>query len=626
MERSNQPPEPECCLSKGGEGVDLHHYQTERSRRSVHREKREPQAGPASCLSKTASKRLNAAGDDVEISEPNTEETTQGEVTEELPGSKSVARAEEDTRNWGGPGDSRRTNYEGQAGRKLQRQEGATEGNRGFGSAIVAHSNPVGAEVSEGTDTITQPEAKASTVRETEERWHTFLRGIAEKARKQPENRFKALYTQLNQENLRLCFYLLRKDAASGVDGVSFKDYEKDLEANLADLIGRLKRKGYRCKLVRRKYIPKGPGKFRPLGIPALEDKMVQMAVTQILMAIYEMDFLDCSYGYRPERSAHQAVRNLTDELHFGNYQFLVEADIKGFFENLDHEKLVEMLEERIHDGALIRLIRKWLRAGILEEDGKVVHPASGTPQGGIISPVLANVYLHHALDQWFEEEVRKKTQGRSMMIRYADDFVACFEREHEAVAYEQALSKRLTEYGLEVAKDKTKTFRFGRQGGPWNGRFDFLGFEFYWEKDRKGRPAIKRRTARKKMRIGMQRLKEWIQARRNQKVRKVMKTLASKLRGTWNYYGILGNSRSMSQFYDEANRTVFKWLNRRSQKRSYTWKGYNRLLQRFEVPPPRIVEKPYQPMPCQLEWGFAQRVLPFLKRVSAKVAYARAS
>lgn len=606
--------------------MDLHYYRTERSRRSVDREKRKPQPGPASRLSNSASKPVVAAGDGVRRTEPNTEETAKGEVTEELPGSKSVACAEDETRNWGGPGDSRRTNCEGQAGRKIQRQGGSTEGNRGFGSAVVAQGNPSGADRSEGTDTITQPVGKASTVRETEQGWHTFLRAIAEKARKQPEYRFKALYTQLNEDHLRLCFYQLRKDAASGVDGVTFKDYEKGLEDNLRDLVGRLKRKGYRCKLVRRKYIPKGPGKFRPLGIPALEDKMVQMAATQILMAIYEMDFLDCSHGYRPQRSAHQAVRLLTDELYFGNYQFIVEADIKGFFEYLDHEKLVGMLERRIHDGAFIRLIRKWLRAGILEEDGKVVHPASGTPQGGIISPVLANVYLHHALDLWFEEEVRKKTQGRSMMIRYADDFVACFERRYEAAAYEQALKQRLSEYGLEVAEDKTKTIRFGRNGGPSNGRFDFLGFEFYWEKSQRGHPIVKRRTARKKLRAGEQKLTEWIRTKRHQKVGQVMRTLARKLQGTWNYYGILGNSRSLSQFYYNANRTIFKWLNRRSQKRSYTWQAYNRLLKRFKVPPPRIVEKPNQPMPCQLEWGFAMRTLPFLTRVSAKVAYARAS
>ena len=353
---------------------------------------------------------------------------------------------------------------------------------------------------------------------------------------------------------------------------------------------------------------------------------MVQMAATQILMAIYEMDFLDCSYGYRPGRSAHQAVRLLTDELYYGNYQFIVEADIKGFFEHLDHGKLIEMLEQRIHDGAFIRLIRKWLRAGILEEDGKVIHPVTGTPQGGIISPVLANVYLHHALDRWFEAEVRKKTQGRSLMIRYADDFVACFERSDEAASYEQALKQRLKEYGLEVAQDKTKTLRFEREGDPGNGRFDFLGFEFSRGKNRNGHPIVRRRTARKKLRAGEQKLKEWIQTRRNQKVREVMRALARKLQGTWNYYGILGNTKSLSQFSYYTHRTVFKWLNRRSQKRSYTWEGFRRMLKRYAVPPPRIVEKPYQPMPCQLEWGFARRTLPFLKRVSAKVAYARAS
>jgi group II intron reverse transcriptase/maturase len=228
-----------------------------------------------------------------------------------------------------------------------------------------------------------------------ENNWQTFLRAIAKKAREVKHHQFGDLYRWLNEEVLRVCFYRLRKDAASGVDGVSFQDYEKNLDANLTDLVGRLKRKAYRAKLVRRKYIPKSPGKRRPLGIPTLEEKLLQSAVTQILMAIYEEDFLECSYGYRPGRGPHDAVRALTDQLHWGKYNFVVEADIKGFFDNIQHDQLLEMLEERIDDGALLGLIRKWLRAGILEEDGKVIHPETGTPQGGIVSPMLANVYLH---------------------------------------------------------------------------------------------------------------------------------------------------------------------------------------------------------------------------------------
>lgn len=263
------------------------------------------------------------------------------------------------------------------------------------------------------------------------------------------------------------------------------------------------------------------------------------------------------------------------------------------------------MLGKRIQDGALLNLIRKWLRAGILEEDGKVIHPVLGTPQGGIISPVLANVYLHYVLDQWFEEEVRRRNGGRCQLFRFADDFVACFERGEEAQAFEQALKERLAAYGLEVAPEKTKTIRFGRNGGPHNSRFDFLGFEFRWEASRKGWPIVKRRTSRKKLEASVRRFTEWIRGNRHQKVRKLMKVLASKYRGYWNYYGVRGNSQSLGQFYWQTTGVLFKWLNRRSQKTSYTWPSFRRLLNRFQVPAPRIVENERNQMALPCSWGW---------------------
>jgi group II intron reverse transcriptase/maturase len=238
-----------------------------------------------------------------------------------------------------------------------------------------------------------------------------------EKAIREPHYRFGGLYRQLNRDVLRLCFYQLRKDAASGVDGVTFQAYE----ANLADLEGRLKHKTYRARLVRRKSIPKGNGKLRPLGIPTLEDKLVQMVMTQILLAIFEVDFRPCSFGYRPGLGAHDAIKVLTAGLQWDGYHFVVEVDIKGFFDHLQHETLLEMLAQRINDGALLNLIRKWLRAGILETDGRVIHPQTGTPQGGVISPVLANIYLHYVVDVWFERQVQPRLRGRSRIIRYAD-------------------------------------------------------------------------------------------------------------------------------------------------------------------------------------------------------------
>lgn len=624
MEKSNQLPKTEGCSAEG-EPVDLLYYRVKRPSRSVSREKREPQAGPASCLSDSASKVLNASEDGVNLPELKTKTPVNGEGVEGLPGSKSVARDEADARNRGGPESPCRTNNEGQAGRVAQRQEAPPE-SPGVGSAHSIQSQGASPEAGEGADRSTQSAQATSTVRTTESDWQTFLRAIAEKASTHKQHRFGDLYRRLNRDVLRLSFFRLRKDAASGVDGVTFQHYEKNLESNLVDLEGRLKGKAYRARLVRRKYIPKGNGKLRPLGIPVLEDKLLQMAVTQILLAIYEVDFLPCSYGYRTGVSAHEALKDLTDELQFGGHHFVVEADIKGFFDNIQWEWMERMLEQRISDGAFLNLIRKWLRAGILEEDGKVIHPLTGTPQGGVISPVLANIYLHYALDLWFEREIRPKQRGRCRMIRYADDFVACFEHRQEAESFEKALKERLAKFGLEVATDKTKTLRFGHNGGPHNGRFDFLGFEFYWEPDRQGKPRVKRRTATKKLRAGIQRMTEWVQTHRHQKLSRTLKTLKAKLQGTWNYYGLIGNHHRMQLFYEATCRTLHKWLNRRSQRQSMRWSAFNRMLARFQIPRPRIVEQNRRRMPCQQELSLCQRVLDFRRpRVSLR-AHARAS
>ncbi len=608
MERSNQPSQTEDGLAEG-KPVDLWFFRKERPSRSISREKHEPQAGPASSLSNSASKDSKASGEGVGMSETHTDSTAKGEGEEGLPGSKSVARAEGNTRNEGDPENSGRTNCERQAGREAQPQE-ALSGDLGVGLARSSRPQGASPEAGQGANRSTQPTQGTSPVRMTEADWQTFLRAIAEKASTEKHHRFGDLYRKLNREVLRLCFFRLRKDAASGVDGVTYQAYEKNLEANLEDLEQRLRRKGYRARLVRRKYIPKGNGKMRPLGIPALEDKLVQVAVTQILLAIFEQDFLPLSYGYRPGRNAHDAVRNLTDELNFGSYNFVYEADIKGFFENIRWDWLERMLEERIADGAFKNLIGKWLRAGILEEDGEVSHPQTGTPQGGIVSPVLANLYLHYVLDLWFERVVRPKQRGKCKLFRYADDLVVCFEHRWEAQAFGEALKDRLAQFGLELAADKTKTLRFGRNGGPHNGRFDFLGFEFYWEPDRKGKPKVKRRTATKKWRAGMQRMKAWVREHRHEPLRRIMKTLKAKLAGTWNYYGLIGNYRRLKVFYQETRRLLYRWLNRRSQRRSLRWSDLDRILQRFHIPVPRIVEKRQQKMPYQPELSLCQRLM----------------
>jgi len=417
----------------------------------------------------------------------------------------------------------------------------------------------------------------------------TSLRGIAKKAQEQKKHRFGNLYEMLNEENLLDSWRYIRKDAASGVDRVSAREYEENLEENIRRLVERLKRKSYRAKLVRRQYIPKGEGKTRPLGIPATEDKLLQLAVKRILEAIYEQDFLRCSYGYRPKKGALDAVDKLTVKLQFGRYNFVVEADIKGYFDHIDHEWLTRMLEERIDDRALMRLIKKWLKAGILDTDGKVIHPVTGTPQGGIVSPILANVYLHYALDLWFHKVVRKHRRGEACLIRYADDFVCAFQYQADAERFYEALGKRLGKFGLELSAEKTRIIAIHRDPPTGKGRFQFLGFEFYWGKDRSGKPHLKRRTSRKKLKNSIRRFTEWCKKNRNLKTRALFRRLNAKLRGYYNYYGVSGNYDSLKQFFYQVKRILFKWLNRRSQRRSYNWEGFDQLLEHYRIEQPRI-------------------------------------
>ena len=393
----------------------------------------------------------------------------------------------------------------------------------------------------------------------------------------------------LNEENLLECWRYIRKDAACGVDRVSAREYEENLEENIRRLVERLKKGIYRAKLVRRQYIPKGEGKVRALGIPATEDKLLQLAVKRILEAIYEQDFLRCSYGYRPKMGALDAVDKLTVKLQFGRYNFIVEADIKGYFDNIDHEWLIKMLEQRIDDRALIRLIKKWLRAGIMDTDGKVLHPVTGTPQGGIVSPILANVYLHYALDLWFHQVVRKHCRGEACLIRYADDFVCAFQYQRDAERFYQVLGKRLGKFGLQVATEKTRIIPFHRKPPSGRPHFQFLGFEFYWGKDRSGKPHLKRRTSRKKLKSAIKRFTEWCVKNRDLKPRVLFRRLNAKLRGYYNYYGVYGNYDSLKQFFEQVILILFKWLNRRSQRRSYNWEGFDQLLKHYRIERPRI-------------------------------------
>jgi len=420
----------------------------------------------------------------------------------------------------------------------------------------------------------------------------TSLLGIAKKAKADKRYRFRNLYRELNEELLLDSWRLIRKDAALGVDRVSAAEYEANLEENIHQLVEKLKRKSYRARLVRRHYIPKGDGGKRPLGIPAIEDKLLQLAVKRLLEAIYEQDFLSCSYGYRPRVGALEAVDQLTVKLQFGDYHQVVEADIKGFFDNLSHEWLMRMLAERIDDQAILRLIKRWLKAGVLDTDGKVLRPEGGTPQGGIISPILANVYLHYALDLWFEKVFQRSCKGSAFLHRYADDFVCGFAQAEEAQRFYSELEERLRKFGLELAQAKTRVIPFSRkQRGETS--FDFLGFEFRWGTDRKGQPRLRRRTARKKYRSSIKRVAAWCKENRHRRLKEQFKLLNAKLRGYYNYYGVNGNYDSLKEFYHLVQRLHLKWLNRRSQRPSYTWEGYCALRQHFALARPRIVGRP---------------------------------
>lgn len=423
------------------------------------------------------------------------------------------------------------------------------------------------------------------------------LSALGVKARKDPGHRFRALSRLLDRGMLRESFDALKRKAAPGIDGVTHAAYAEELESNLAELEKRLREGRYRATPVKRRWIPKSGGKLRPLGIPVLEDKIVQHAVRRILEAIWEEDFHDESIGYRPGKGARQGSYELREALQGGVYRWVVEADIRSFFDHVDHGRLVRMLETRIADRPLIRLIVKWLKAGVMDE-GRVAHPATGTPQGGVISPVLANIYLHHVMDQWIAKAVAKHCKGRVLFRRYADDSVVCFEREEDARAYLRALPKRLAKFGLEMAAEKSALVRFERRLPEESGKFTFLGFDFHWARAQ-GNPGwvfVKRRTNKDKFRASLRALKEWLRKVRCGRLEDLLAVLRRKLRGYWNYYGVIGNSMMTSKYYQEVFRLLFKWLNRRSQRRSMTWKQFARRWPGWNLPPPRVVEKPLTP------------------------------
>jgi RNA-directed DNA polymerase len=420
----------------------------------------------------------------------------------------------------------------------------------------------------------------------------TILQGIARKAGELKKYRFRNLYGLINQETLKTAWSKLNKQSATGIDRITVKAFEENFDSNIAEIVQVLKEKRYKAKMVRRVYIPKGKGKLRPLGILVIADKLIQIVASEILTAIYEQDFYPNSYGYRPGLGPHDAIIDLSKELQFGPYNYIVEADIKGFFDNMNHDWIVKMLEQRVDDKAFIRLIKKWLKAGILEEDGKTIHPVKGTPQGGIISPVIANMYLHYVLDHWFEKVAKPGSKGKVYLCRYADDFVCAFQYKEDAERFYGTLGERLGKFNLEISEEKTNLLRFSRYQKTYNTSFEFLGFEFRWGRARNGKRIIKRRTAPKRLQKSIRNFTEWCRTILSMRLREIFEKLNTKLVGYYNYYGLIGNFESLKRFFYRMTKILFKWLKRKSHKRRLNWGKLNKYFQIYRIEYPRITQK----------------------------------
>jgi RNA-directed DNA polymerase len=426
----------------------------------------------------------------------------------------------------------------------------------------------------------------------------TELKRIGEKACTCAGMVFTTLYHHVTDiDNLRDSYHSLDGRKATGIDGVTKEAYGVNLEENLRELSGKLKRMGYRPKPKRRTYVPKpGSDKKRPLGISCLEDKIVEEMVKRVLEPIYETEFEECSYGYRPGRGPLDCVQALGATIQQRNVSHVVEADIRGFFDHVNHQWLMKFLSKRIGDNRVLRLIHRMLKSGIME-DGLVQASEEGTPQGSIISPLLSNVYLHYTLDQWFSRKVTKGCQGEAYFFRYADDFVACFQYKSEAETFRRRLGQRLECVHLQLAEEKTNCIPFGRFAradaaakGRKPGEFTFLGFTFYCGKTRKGWFKVKRRTSRKKMGQSLRKFTEWAKESRT-KLRKgeMLRRAKARIKGHLNHYAITDNGRMCHTYLYLATRILFKWINRKSQRRAYTWKEFNQVLEWVEWPTARI-------------------------------------
>lgn len=424
----------------------------------------------------------------------------------------------------------------------------------------------------------------------------TKLQRIAELARQMPDKALTSLAYRIDIEWLKEAYRRTRKDGASGVDGQTAEQYAAHLDANLESLLTRVKTASYRAPPVKRVHIPKDGG-TRPIGVPTFEDKVLQRAYAMVLEAVYEQEFLDCSYGFRPGRSAHQALDAFWQQMMSMRGGWVLELDIRSYFDTLDHGQLRQLIERRVRDGSVLRHVGKWLKAGVLEER-KLWHPEMGTPQGGVISPVLANIYLHDVLDVWFEREVKPRLKGRAFLIRYADDAVLGFSLEEDARRVLDVLPKRFARYGLTLHPEKTRLVRFAPKRHDDDddpGSFDFLGFTLYWGKSRKGNAIIKRKTASKRLRRSLTRISQWCRVHRHDRLTTQHRTLARKVRGHYGYYGLTGNGRMLTKYKHAVERIWQRWLSRRSQRAKIRWERFRQLLRVFPLPPPRIVHSIYR-------------------------------
>lgn len=425
---------------------------------------------------------------------------------------------------------------------------------------------------------------------------------IATKAKQDKKLKFTSLIHLINDENLKLCYRELKRNKACGVDGVTVEAYGENLRERLNLLVEKLKTKCYQPQPVKRVYIPKaGKDEKRGLGIPAVEDKLVQIALKKILESIYEADFMNCSYGFRPNKSCHQAVKALREEVVLKPINYIVEVDIRKFFDNVQHDWLMKFLSERISDPNLLGLVKRFLKSGAVES-GCYKSTEQGTPQGGIISPLLANIYLHYVLDLWFEKKFKPQSKGMMKLIRYCDDFVVCCESEEDANLFLTSLKERLMKFGLWVAEDKTRIIKFGKR--TWqlsemqnskSETFNFLGFTHFGTKSRRGRWIMGHKTSKENLARSLKETKEWLKKIRCEfKYKDWWPTLKAKLMGHYNYFGVSGNFRCLKQFRFMVTALVFKWINRQSQKRSMTWEQFVMYTQKYPLPKPRICHSLY--------------------------------